>query len=420
MQPFDIIRKYNFWDKQPIAVGKLRPQYLEVLESYLGNALVKVILGQRRAGKSYLLRMLIQHLQTAGKVPAQNILYINKDLHGLEFINHANVLMQIIAQYQKQLKPTGKIYLFLDEIQEIEDWEKAVNSLSQDYTQEYEIFITGSNAHLLSSELATYLSGRYVEMTVFPFSYTEYLAYYQSARGKQSFIDYLQTGGIPELYHLTTQEMQRNYIGALKDSIVLRDIVNRHHIRDIHLLERLIDFLIDSTGNLFSINAVVAYLKSSGQKTNHETIGAYLQYLQDAFFIHDCNRFDIQGKNILKGERKYYLNDLAFKYHLTSSFNMSIGKFLENAVYLSLKRKGYTVYVGRLAHKEIDFIAQRDQERIYVQVAYLLPDEKVIEREFGNLMNIPDSYPKIVVTLDEINLGNRQGIIHQPAWEFID
>lgn len=420
MEIISILEEYNFWGGKQVECGYLRARYLQNIISYLNNSLIKVILGQRRAGKSYFLRMIIYYLQHELHIAPQNILYLNKDIHDFSFIQNQTILIETIHQYQQHLKPEGKIYLLLDEIQEIEGWEKAINSLSQDYTQQYEIFITGSNANLLSSDLATYLGGRYVEFTLYPFGYAEYLDFKKVERKKESFLTYLQTGGIPEVYRLNDKNTQENYISALKDSIVLRDVIRRHAIRDVYLLEKTVDFLIDSIGSLFSISSICNSLKSVGCKTNYETMGNYLGFLQNAFFIHECERFDIKGKQILTGERKYYLNDLAFKYFLTSSFDTGITRFLENAIFLDLKRKGYTVYVGTMDKKEINFIAEKEGERIYIQVAYLLSTPEITQREFGNLAAVPDHYPKYVITLDDVNLGNQQGIMHKQAWEFVE
>ncbi len=414
----EIIKQANFWDGKPIKTGFVRHSYLQQVTKYLDNQLVKVILGQRRVGKSYILRMLIEHLITERQVPPENIFYINKDIHSLDFIDSSTKLLEVVKQYQTALLPSGKIYIFLDEVQEIANWEKAVNSLSQDYTQDFEVFITGSNAKLLSTELSTYLSGRYINFEIFPFSYEEFLDFNKRANNKESFFQYLKFGGMPESYALEDLEIKKNYFTSLHDSIVLRDIVQRHKVRDVYLLEKLICFLIDSTGSYFSINSVVNFLKSSGYKTNSETIGSYIRFLINAYFLHESERYDIQGKRILGGERKFYLNDLGFKFFLSSSFDFGVGKFLENAVYLHLRRKGYSVYTGRIKGKEIDFIAEKNGMKMYLQVAYLLPDEKVIEREFGNLTFIPDNYPKQVITLDDVHLGNRNGITHVNAWDF--
>jgi predicted AAA+ superfamily ATPase len=415
----NILGKYNYWTNEEINTGYFRQRYVDRFSRYLDNRLVKVIMGQRRAGKSYLMRMIIKHLLEKQGVPRENIFYINKDIAELDFIDNSKQLVQTINQYRETVKPAGKVFILLDEVQEIKNWEKAVNSFSQDYKFDYELFITGSNANLLSTELSTYLSGRYISFEVFPFSYEEYTGFKNMKKNKDSFLHYLKNGGIPESFNLEDPEMKKNYLLSLKDSILLKDIVRRYNVRDVYLLEKLLNFISDSIGSLFSINSVVNYLKSSGYKTNAETVGNYVGYLEQAYLIHQADRYDVRGKRILTGEKKYYLNDLGFKYYLSSSFDFGVEKYLENAVYLDLKRKGYTVYTGKFRDKEIDFIAEKDNMKIYIQVCYLLADESVVEREFGNLEQITDHYEKIVISLDDVNLGNRNGIRHVNAWEFI-
>ncbi len=415
----DILKKYNFWDNEIIKTGYYRKTYTGKIAGYLNNKLVKVILGQRRVGKSYLLRMIIDHLIEKEGTPRKNILYINKDIAELDFINSNEVLLAVVNEYRASMKPEGKVYIFLDEVQEIRDWEKVVNSFSQDYTFDYEVFITGSNANLLSTELSTYLSGRYICFEVFPFSYEEYTGFIGLERNRESFMRYLKNGGIPESCNFEDEEIKKNYLLNLKDSIVLKDIVRRHNVRDVYLLEKLLNFMIDSIGSLFSVNSVVNHLRSSGYKTNSDTIGNYIDYLKEAYFLHEVDRYDIKGKRILSGDKKYYLNDMGFKYFLSASFEFGVGKYLENLVYLDLRRKGYRVCSGAFRDKEIDFIAEKDNTKKYIQVCYLLADESVVEREFGNLASIDDHFEKIVVSLDEMNLGNRNGIVHRNAWEFI-
>ncbi len=415
----DILEKYNFWNAEPIRTGYTRSGYIEKLKGFLGNRLVKVILGQRRVGKSYLLRMIIDHLIKDHSVPRKNILYINKDIAQLDFIDSSAVLQQVVQAYREKLKPKGKVYIFLDEVQEIKEWEKVVNSFSQDYTEDYEVFVTGSNANLLSTELATYLGGRYISLEVLPFSFEEYAGIKGLEKNRETFLQYLKMGGLPESYRFEDAEIIRNYFAGLKDSIVLKDIIRRHSVRDVYLLEKLIHFLMDSVGSLFSLSKVVNFLKSSGYKANIDTIGNYIGYLRESYFMHEVDRYDIKGKRFLNTERKYYLNDLGFKYFLSSSFDFGVGKYLENLVYLDLKRKGYTVYSGKLRDREIDFIAEKDGLKKYIQVCYILADEQVVEREFGNLALINDHFEKIVVSLDDLNLGNRNGIRHANAWEFV-
>ncbi len=412
----EILKKYNFWDGKKIDLGYKRDFYLNKMNSYLGNKLIKVVLGQRRTGKSYIFRMIIDSLIEKKNINAKNILYINKDLHDFDFITDNKILNEVIDTYKKKMKIKGKIYLFIDEIQEILNWEKSINSLSQDYTQEYEVFITGSNSNLLSSELSTYLSGRYVVIEIYPFSYYEYLGFYNLEKSKLSYLAYLNKGGLPELYNIP-EDLIINYIKALKDSIILRDIVQRYNIRDITLLKRLIDFIIDSQATLFSPNKISNTFKSRGIKTNNETISTYLGYLTEVFFIHESFRYDLKGKRILAGERKCYLNDLSFKHYLSSSFDKGISKYLENAIFLHYKREGYQVFTGKIDNKEIDFVIEKGSEKKYIQVAYLLSDENVIKREFGNLSLIKDNFEKIVITLDDINIGNIDGVKHISAWE---
>ena len=416
----EILDKYNFWDNKKIKVGFLRENYINDLSQYLNNSLVKVILGQRRVGKSYLLRMIINQLINEMSVLAKNILYLNMDIQELGFIKDAEQLQNVINEYRESLKPEGRVYIFLDEVQEITNWEKLVNSLSQDYTNDYEIFITGSNANLLSNELSTYLSGRYICFQIYPFSYKEFLGINKIEKSRGSFIKYLQDGGIPESYFLPDQEMKTNYYSALRDSIVLRDIVQRYKVRDVYLLEKLMAFIIDSIGSLFSVNSVVNYMKSSGYKTNGETISSYIKFLLNSYFIYESERYDIRGKRILGGERKYYLNDLGFKFFLSSSFEFGIGKYLENSVFLHFKRCGCKVYTGKINGHEIDFIVEKNRIKKYIQVVYLLTDQAVIEREFGNLEQINDNYEKMVVSMDDVNFGNRNGIVHINAWDLLN
>jgi hypothetical protein len=414
----EILEKYNFWRNPPGEIGYFRKHYIELFSRYIGNTLIKVISGQRRVGKSYLFRMFINWLIVQKNIPLKNIFYLNKDIYELDFINTSEKLQSAIQSYMNHLKPEGTIYLFLDEIQEIKGWEKVVNAFSQSYIDRYEIFITGSNANLLSTELSTYLTGRYLLFQVFPFSYSEYLGINNLNRHKLSYIDYLKHGGMPETYALHDLEIKQNYYQNLRDAILLKDVVKRYQIRDVNLLEKLVMFIIDSIGSYLSVNKIVKHLKTHHYKATHETIGAYLTCLKDAYFIHESERYEIKGKKILTGERKYYLNDLGFKYYLTSSFDFGIGKYLENMVYLQLLSSGYKVYTGKIAGKEIDFIAEKDNEKKYIQVAYILSDDRVIQREFGNLELIPDNYEKVVVSLDDIQMGNKNGIKHINAWTF--
>lgn len=413
---FKKLKKYNFWSKETVPVGFLRTMYLERIKKYMGNNLIKVLIGQRRVGKSYILRQIIQMLMNQ-KINQKNIFYLNKELIDFDTIKTYKDLSNLIDEYTKKLKPKGKIYIMLDEIQGIEQWEKIVNSLSQDYKKQYEVFITGSNSNLLSGELATYLSGRSISFEILPFLFDEYIEYFNLKKNKENYLSYLQTGGLPELYRLQDEETKMNYISSLKSTILLKDIVARFSIKDVNLLEDLFTFLTDNIGNLFSVNKIVQYLDSHKRKTNYETIANYMDYLKQSFLIHEVERYDIKGKSLLAGNKKYYLNDLAFRNYLSSGFDEGIGKKLENSLYIYYRALGYQIYIGSIGKEEVDFIIEKAGERKYVQMTYLLTTKKVIEREFRSLEKIRDAYEKMVISLDDVSFGNRKGIKHIRPWE---
>ena len=412
------LKKYNYWAGTGVKTGFLRVDYQKKIEPYLGNSLIKVLVGQRRAGKSYVLRQLIHRLIQDGVKPG-NIFYLNKELVEFDEISNYKQLAKLIEFYRQEMKVKGKIFILLDEIQEIQGWEKIVNSLSQNHNQQSEVFITGSNSTMLSSELATYLSGRYVSFEVLPFSFSEYLACKKLARNKENFLAYLKSGGLPELFQLTGEETKIHYVSSLKDTVMLKDIVGKYKIKDSQLLDNVFKFVTDNIGNLFSTNSIVSYLTSHKIKTNHETISNYVSYLTQTYLIHCVERYDIKGKEIFSASKKYYLNDLAFRNFLSSDFDYGLGKHLENVIYLHFRRLGYKIYVGSIAGEEIDFVVEKDGDRKYLQVAYSLAEKKVADREFRGLEKIGDSYEKLVVSLDDVSFGNKNGIRHVSAWNFV-
>lgn len=409
----------NYWHVSPKTIGFVRESYVQQILGYTGNNLLKVLVGQRRCGKSYILKQVIDSLLKQG-APNCNILYLNFELHGLHFIHNVEKLTEVIKYFYQQHKLAGKAYIFLDEIQEIPQWEKLLNSLLADENIDAEIFITGSNAHLLSTELSTFVTGRYVEIAIFPFSFQEYSQFYSYEMNRLHLIEYLESSGIPELFNLKSQLQRSSYLAALKDSILMNDIVKRFKIKNPKLLMLLLDFIIDNIGHLFSIPAIARKLKSWGKEINIVTVSNYLQYLEMTYLIHGIPRYDIKRKRILEGERKYYLNDLGFYNYLMSSFDNGINKKLENYVYQVLLQAGYKVYVGTLYQLEIDFVAEKNQRIIYLQVTYLLHSQEVIAREYGNLEKINDNWPKMVVSLDEVAFPPKNGIEHIPAWQLID
>ena len=339
----DILRKYNLWTEGDFDFGFMRVAYTGRIMDYVGNRLVKVLIGQRRAGKSYVLRQIARELIRNG-VPPQNTLFINRELSDFAFLKTHKDLEELVTLYKSELHPQGRIYIFIDEVQLIQEWEKSVNSYSQDYTEEYELFISGSNSRMLSGELATLLSGRYVQFPIYPFSYQEYTEIRHLEQNRESYMGYMNTGGIPDLFVLPEkQEVQRNYLSALKDTILLKDIIQRYSIRDPRLLEDLFAFLVGNTSNLVSIGNIVNYFKIQGRKTSYDAVAAYIGYIEDSFLAYRCERFDLRGKEILSGTAKYYINDLAFKNFLYPGTAYGVGYKLENLVYLELLRAGYDV-----------------------------------------------------------------------------
>jgi len=414
---FNAIRKYNFWDENTPESGYHRADYTDKIYTYTGNRLVKVLIGQRRTGKSYILRQLANKLINNG-VNGNNILYVNKEYTDFDFIADYSDLDTFVKFYKKRLNVSGKVYLFIDEIQNISAWEHFANSYSQDFVDEYEIFITGSNSKMISGELATLLSGRYVEFEIFPFSFPEYLGILKKENSKQNFIEYMKSGGLPELFNLQNDEIKRNYVSAIKDTVFLRDIIRRYNVKEPKLLEDIFTFLVNNAANLVSITNVVNYFKSLGRKTTYDTVSSYIGYMEDAFLVHKSERYDIRGKDTISGNSKYYINDLAYKNYLYTGFGYGVGYQLENLVYLNLKRAGYQVYTGVFRDKEVDFVALKDDKVLYVQATYLLIDEKTIEREYSPLESIPDNYEKTVVSLDDMQFPQKNGIKHRQAWNF--
>jgi len=416
---FNKIKKYNNWDGKTFNIGYERKTYVNKITKYIDNKLIKVLVGQRRVGKSYILRQIVNYLINTKKVNPKNIFFLNKEFIGFDEIKTANDLEVLFNYYKKELKVKGKIYIFLDEVQNIINWETFVNSYSQDFVNEYELFVIGSNSKLLSGELASLLSGRYVQFEIFSFSFFEYSDFKNIPINKESFITYLQTGGLPEMFNFDDKEIQQHYVQSLRSTIILRDIVQRNKIKDVALLDDIFKFIAVNIGSLTSLSSIVKYFKSHNKKTNYETLSTYVGYLKDTFIIHEAERYNLRGKQALGGVRKYYLNDLSFKNYLFGFLPTDIGYNLENYVYMQLRRLGYNVSVGVINNGEIDFVAQKPEKTIYIQVAYLLSSEKTIEREFGNLLSIKDNHEKIVISLDDVNFSNYEGIKHIKPWELI-
>ncbi len=419
IEKIDLLKKYNFWEGQIPETGYRRVDYLKKIEKFTGNRLVKVLSGQRRTGKSYLMRQIMARLMQSGVAP-RNILYINFELLAFDFIRDYKDLNETVHLYLERLQPEGKIYLFFDEIQQVDGWEKTVNSLSQDYTRDAEGFITGSNSAMLSGELATLLSGRYVHFEIFPFDFGEYCGFTDIEKNKVSYENFLKTSGLPEVLKLPDEETRRHYLFSLKDTILLRDIVARYRIKHVQLLDDIFAYVVNNASKLLSVNNLVNYFKSTGRKVNFETVQSYLDYLEAAFLIHRVARYRISGKKILANTYKYYLNDQGFKNYLYPGFAYGHGFQLENTVFLDLLRAGYTVYTGKDNGHEIDFIAMKENRKLYIQVAWDMHDEQTRMREFRSLLSVRDNYPKVVVTFDPNIPPEYEGIRIIPAWEWTD
>lgn len=409
------LEKYNFWQGSIPKLGYIRNDYTDKIIEFSGNNLIKVLVGQRRSGKSYILRQTAARLIENG-IDKRNIIFINREFSEFSFLKTYQDLEKLITIYKTAIQPKGKIYLFLDEVQNIDQWEIIINSLSQDYVDEYEIFITGSNSKMLSGELATLLSGRYIQMEIFPFSYKEFIGITNKERSKNSFLEYLSSGGLPELFQLSSDEIKKNYVSALKDTILLRDIIFRNNIKEGRLLEDVFAYLVNTASNLVSIRNIANYFKFNVHKTSYDTIANYIHFIQETYLIHRVERYNIRGKDIISGNAKYYVNDLSFSNYLYRGFAYGVGYMLENLIYLELRRKGYQVYVGSIAGKEVDFVAHKDDKKMYIQSAYLLIDKATIDREYNSLEQINDNFEKLVVSMDEVAMPSKDGIKHIQAW----
>lgn len=410
----------NFWNEDPkIDLGFHRLRYNKSVIDSIGNKLIKVIIGQRRAGKSYLVRQLIHNLIFDKKIKRENVFYLNKEMYEFDDIRTANDLAKLINAYESEYTPSGKVYIFIDEVQNIDDWEKVIVSLAQHTIKEYEVFITGSNSKLLSGELATLLSGRYITTEVFPFSYKEFLENSNLENNKANFIEYITTSGLPELLNLSSNDTKTNYFQSLKNTILLKDIMYRYKIRDYVLLEDLFLFVIHNVGSMISIPSIIKYFKNKNRKADYSTISQYIKYMQGAFIIHEAPRYFFKTKELLSGEKKYYVNDLGFRNYLYPSLVSDIGAILENIVFIHLRSASYNIKIGYGRDYEIDFIAERNGEQHYVQVAYVMANSATIDREFGAFDKVKDNLPKYVVTMDDILIKNENGIIHKHIWDYI-
>ena len=383
----------------------IRPQYMNTLKTYRDVPLVKILAGIRRCGKSTILDMLRDDLLKCG-IAADHILSMRYTSEDFDDGMTGKAMYQGIKE---QMTDDGRYYLLLDEVQEIDGWEKAVNSLLENANTD--IYVTGSNSKLMSSEISTYLTGRYISIPVYTLSFAEYLDFKKSdfRSPKELLNEYLRLGGFP-IVALGSFDERSAYqiVEGIYNSVITNDITKRHNIMNFDLFNRVVKYIVENVGKTFSANAIAKFLKSEGRSLSVEAVYNYLNWLEKAFVIYRCKRYDLQGKSVLKTQEKFYLADASLKYCIMGFHPTSIAAMLENIVYFELRRRGYEVYIGKNETKEIDFVAVRRDERIYVQVCRRLPEES--DREVANLLEIKDHYPKYVVSLDELAAGNINGV----------
>lgn len=386
-----------------------RPLYLDKIMPFVDTPFVKILTGVRRCGKSTILKMIIKKLREEKNVDDEQILNYRFDSMEYEDMTTKELYLEL----KSKILQSKKTYLFLDEIQEIEGWEKVVNTLASDF--DVDIYITGSNSRMMSSEISTYLTGRYITFHIYTLSFEEYLMFKKSYTTlkdlKQEFSQYVRLGGFPAT-HLQDYSQDEVYtiVKDIYNSTIFSDIVRRNQVKKIDQLERVVKYTFNNIGNTFSAKSISNYFKSEQRTIDNETVYSYLEKLQKAYILHKCSRYDLQGKDILKTQEKFYLADVSLRYSILGYTVDSIASSLENIVYLELKRRGYNVYIGKTKDKEIDFVATKQNEKIYVQVTQEIKSEKTQKRECEQLLEIRDNYPKYVVMADDFAGGNYEGI----------
>lgn len=388
-----------------------RIKYLNWMQKYLNTPFIKVLVGMRRVGKSTLIQQFQELLISEKNIAQTQMLFIDKESLEHRYIETEEQLFLKVNDHFRSLKPNTIKYLFIDEIQEILNWEKAVNSFLKEGS--FDIYITGSNAHLLSSDLATYLTGRYVQLQVFPLSYKEFLAIKNApTHTADLFNHYMNFGGFPGLTHLPSEEsLLYQTLDGLYNSIVLRDVIERYQIRNTALLEKMVHFFFDNIGNLVNAKKIADYVKSQRISVSVDAVQNYMSYLSACFAISQVKRFDLKRKRILEVNEKHYLGDLGLRHAILGFRPGDISQLLENLVYLELAQRGYKVFIGIWDKLEVDFVAEKDGKRLYIQVSYLLASPETREREFRSLKKINDSHPKLVLSMDTI-LRDEDGIQH--------
>lgn len=395
-----------------------RASYIKKIMAYTDTPFIKILTGVRRCGKSTILKMIMEKLQSDRGIAKEQIVNYRFDSMEYDDMN----AKQMYEELKSKLCHGKKTYIFLDEVQDVEGWEKVVNSLASDY--DVDIYITGSNSRMMSSEISTYLTGRYVTFRIYTLSFEEYLMFkgrYASVKSnREELAMYIKKGGFPAT-HLQEYGDDEIYT-IVKDiyrSTIFSDIVRRNQIRKVDQLERIVKYAFDNVGNTFSAKSISDYLKSQKRSLDNETVYAYLEKLEKAYLLHRCPRYDLKGKEILKTQEKYYLADTSLRYSVLGYKRDTVASSLENVVYLELCRRGYNVYIGKIGSYEIDFVAVRQNEKIYVQVTQQIDSEKTERREYDRLLGIQDNYPKYVLRTDEFAEGNYEGIKEMHVADFL-
>ena len=395
-----------------------RPMYVDKIMCYVDTPFVKILTGVRRCGKSTILKMIMEKLQTEKNVKASQIASYRFD--SMEYEDMTS--KQMYTELKGRLIDGKKTYFFLDEVQEITGWEKVVNSLASDY--DVDIYVTGSNSRMMSSEISTYLTGRYIAFHIYTLSFAEFLTFKSRYKAvsdpKAELTEYIRLGGFPAT-HLQDYLQDEIYtiVKDIYNSTIFSDIVKRNQIRKIDQLERVVKYVFNNVGNTFSAKSISDYLKSEHRKIDNETVYSYLEKLEKAYLIHRCSRYDLQGKEILKTQEKFYLADTALRYSVLGYNSDSVASSLENVVYLELYRRGYAVHIGKTDGGEIDFVASRQNEKLYVQVTQMIQSESTEKREYDRLLSIRDNYPKYVLLTDDFAGGNYQGIKTMHVADFL-
>lgn len=397
-----------------------RTSYMDYIINLIDTEFVKVFIGMRRTGKTQLMLSTIEELKNRG-ICEDNIIYIS--LESRKY-NHIKTYTQLDEAIYSQIKNTDdRIYIFIDEIQEVEGWEKSINGYRVDLKSD--IYITGSNSKLLSTELSTLLTGRYIQIPVYPFSFKEVLEYTELNRiqntpinEKEVWNKYLEYGGMPSIQSIDDEYVKTNILRDIYNSIIINDILTRHTIKDIDLFKRFLRYHINSTSQTFSKKSISNYLKNENKETSRTTIANFTQYIEEALFSHKVRRNDLMGKKELKTEEKYYLTDHGFHHVIIDDNKKWIPRILENIVYMELLRRGYTIHIGKIKNKEIDFVCEKNKSKIYVQVSYILSTLETVKREFEPLEKVQDNYPKYVLTMDELDFS-QNGIIHMNIIDFL-